>query len=206
MHHAKTRVKGESRINKRRFSINLNRHSSRCSFTSVCNLKFWQFERNPIEDESLYIRGIFLIDCLRSLKKIREEQYYYLIGAWWKVEGILNEKDENESWRILSEGWILLCIRFISFIVPRITLLSPLTLASSSFRHSFQDPRLGTNQATRLNRKKRETRILDSHFRAHVDPSIRMNPGMEIEGEGSIEVNYDLDGRLVLSYSKKKNK
>lgn len=31
-----------------------------------------------------------------------------------------------------------------------------------------------------------------------------MNPGMEIEGEGSIEVNYDLDGRLVLSYSKKK--
>lgn len=32
-----------------------------------------------------------------SLKKIREEQYYYLIGAWWKVEGILNEKDENES-------------------------------------------------------------------------------------------------------------
>lgn len=37
-----------------------------------------------------------------------------------------------------------------------------------------------------------------------MDPSIRMNPGMEIEGEGSIEVNYDLDGRLVLSYSKKK--
>lgn len=198
MHHAKTRVKGESRINKRRFSINLNRHSWRCSFTSVCNLKFWQFERNPIEDESLYISIVYISE------KDSRRTVLFLIGVWWKVEGILNEKDENESWRILSEGWILLCIRFISFIVPRITFLSPLTLASSSFRHSFQDPRLGTNQATRLNRKKRETRILDSHFRAHVDPSIRMNPGMEIEGEGSIEVNYDLDGRLVLSYSKKK--
>lgn len=157
----------------------------------------------------IYTRNIFN-RLFTSLKKIREEQYYYLIGAWWKVEGILNEKDENESWRILSEGWILLCIRFISFIVPRITFFSPLTLASSSFRHSVRNvstfvPRSTTrNQPTRLNRKKRETRILDSHFRAHVDPSIRMNPGMEIEGEGSIEVNYDLDGRLVLSYSKKK--
>lgn len=205
MHHAKTRVKGESRINKRRFSINLNRHSSRCSFTSVCIiLNFDNLnETRSKMNHYIYTRNIFN-RLFTSLKKIREEQYYYLIGAWWKVEGILNEKDENESWRILSEGWILLCIRFISFIVPRITLLSPLTLASSSFRHSFQDPRLGSNQATRLNRKKRETRILDSHIRAHVDPSIRMNPGMEIEGEGSIEVNYDLDGRLVLSYSKKK--
>lgn len=44
----------------------------------------------------IYTRNIFN-RLFTSLKKIREEQYYYLIGAWWKVEGILNEKDENES-------------------------------------------------------------------------------------------------------------
>lgn len=60
--------------------------------------------------------------------------------------GILNERDENESWRILSKGWILLCIRFICFIVPRITLFA---------YPYFQDPQLRTNQ--RIKRKEQES-------------------------------------------------
>lgn len=139
MHHAKTRVKGESRINKRRFSINLNRHSSRCSFTSVCIILNFDNLNETRSKMNHYIYEEYFQSIVYISEKNSRRTVLFLIGAWWKVEGILNEKDENESWRILSEGWILLCIRFIRLIVPRITLFSPLTLASSSFRHSVRN-------------------------------------------------------------------
>lgn len=115
MHHAKTRVKGESRINKRRFSINLNRHSSRCSFMSVCiilnfdNLNETRSKMNHYIYEE-YFQSIVYISEKDSRRTV-------LLFNWSMMEGRRNFKRKGRKWELTN------FIRGVNIIVHKIYLI-----------------------------------------------------------------------------------
>lgn len=83
-------------------------------YECMYNLKFWQFERNPIEDESLYIRGIFSIDCLHLWKRFAKNS---IIFNWSMVEGRRNFKRKGRKWELTN------IIRGVNIIVHKIYLI-----------------------------------------------------------------------------------